>query len=546
MNAATPSLSVLIATHNRRERLLRCLAALEAQDDDLNGFEVVVADDGSTDGTVEALEGLETPLRLAILKLEKGGKSAALNTALERAAGPVCLFIDDDIIGSPALVREHRTAYENDHRTVGIGPLEQKISADADPYAKAHAARWNRRYEEMAESAVDWADCYGGNMSAPRDALLAIGGLSRSLTAVEDLELGFRLAEQGCVPRYLPGAMALHDDEKPGPRILQAEEAFGTFCASFVESYPQATARLLSWFNEPSSREVLLRSALLRLRVPPESLVRVSSLVPPRWRDVWFGFVARYTFWRGVRKGMSKARWRRLLRGVPVLMYHAFSDDGERERFVISRRRFSRQLSLLRLLGYRAVTLDQLAHALRDNEELPRRAVVITIDDGYRDVYEVAFPVLRRHRMAATVFLVSERIGRRNDWGDEGAVAGRPLMNVEEIAEMRRAGIGFGAHTRSHRSLSAADDTELFGQVSGSRKDLQELLDDPIDTFSLPYGDFDERTAPASEQAGFMAACTIQARPVQPGDDPLLIPRIEISGTETLLSFFGKLRVGTK
>jgi glycosyltransferase involved in cell wall biosynthesis len=546
MNAGTPSLSVLIATHNRRERILRCLAALEAQEDAPDSFEVIVADDGSSDGTAEALEALETPLRLVVLKLEKGGKSAAVNAALERATGPVCLFIDDDIIGSPALVGEHRRAYEADNRTVGIGPLEQKISAAADPYAKAHAARWNRRYEEMTGKAVDWADCYGGNLSAPRDALLAIGGLSRSLTAVEDLELGFRLAEHGCVPRYLPGAMALHDDEKPGPKILGAEEVFGTFCASFVETYPQATARLLSWFNGPTSREVLLRSALLRMKVPAESLVKAGSLIPPRWRDVWFGFVARYTFWKGVRAGMSKARWRRLLRGVPVLMYHAFSDDGERERFVVPRRKFARQLALLRLLGYRAITLDQLADALREEAELPRRAVVITIDDGYRDVYEVAFPVLRRNRMAATVFLVSERIGGRNDWGDEGAVAGRPLMKVEEIEEMRRAGIGFGAHTRSHRSLSAADDTELVGQVSGSREDLQQLLDDPISTFTFPYGDFDERTAPASEQAGYLAACTIEARPAQPGDHPLLIPRIEISGTETLLGFFGKLRVGTR
>jgi glycosyltransferase involved in cell wall biosynthesis len=544
--SAAPRVSVLIATHNRCERLISCLAALEAQDEDLGTFEVIVADDGSSDGTGERLERLETRLRLVVLRLEKGGKPAALNEALARAAGDVCLFIDDDIISSPALVREHRMAYEDDHRTVGIGPLKQKVGPRTDPYAKAHAVRWNLRYEEMSERPVDWADCYGGNMSVPRDALRAIGGFARDLVAVEDLELGFRLRAEGCIPRFLPRAEALHDDEKPGLKILQAEEGFGTFCAGFVKSHPEATARLLSWFNEPTSREVILRSALLRLMVPPESLVRVGSAVPARWRDVWFGFVSRYTFWRGVRRGMSKARWRRLIRGVPVLMYHAFSDSGERDRFIVSRRRFSRQLTLLRLLGYKPIAFDQLGRALRDDEELPRRAVVITIDDGYRDVHEIAFPVLRRHRMPATVFLVSQRIGGRNDWGDPGVVSGRPLMSVEEIEEMRRAGVAFGAHTRSHRSLVAADDAELTEQVSGSREDLQALLDDPIDTFAFPYGEFDERTAPASEFAGFLAACSNRARPAQPGDDPLLIPRIEISGSDSLLRFFGKLRVGTR
>ena len=546
MSSAEPGVSVLIATHNRRERLLRCLAALEAQDDDLSGFEVIVADDGSSDGTAETLKALETPLRLVTLSLDKGGKAAAVNAALARAAGRVCLFLDDDIIASPALVREHRAAYESDPRTIGIGPLEQKISPDADAYAKAHAARWNHRYEELSERDADWADCYGGNLSAPCDALRAVGGLSDTLAAVEDLELGFRLRDHGCVPRYLPGAKALHDDEKPGPKILAAEEGFGTFCASFIESRPESTARLLGWFNEPTSREVILRSVLLRLGATPGSLVKAGSLMPAGWRDVWFGFVARYTFWRGVRRGMSKARWRRIVRGVPVLMYHAFTDSGERDRFILSRRRFSRQLTLLRLLGYRPITFAQLGRALRDNEELPRRAVVITIDDGYRDVYEIAFPVLRRHRMAATVFLVSRRIGGRNDWGDEGAVAGRPLMAAEEIEEMRRAGIDFGAHTRSHRSLSAADDAELVEQVNGSREDLEELLDDPVDTLAFPYGDFDGRTAPASELAGYLAACTNRARPAQPGDHPLLIPRLEISGSESLLRFFGKLRLGTR
>ncbi len=541
-----PKLSVLIATYNRAERLPRCLAALEAQDEDLDAFEVIVAVDGSTDDTVERLEALETRLRLVVLPLANRGKSAALNDALERAAGDVCLFIDDDIIASPALIREHRQAYEEDERTVGIGPLEQKVGSNTDAYALARARQWNQRYEEMTDEPVDWADCYGGNMSAPRAALLAVGGLARDLAAVEDLELGFRLRAEGCVPRFLPRAAALHDDEKPGPRILAAEEEFGTFCAAFVETHLEATARLLSWFNEPTSREVLLRSTLLRLRVPAELLVKAGAAVPARFRDTWFGFVARYTFWRGVRRGMSKARWRRLIRGVPVLMYHAFSDNGERDRFILSRRRFSQQLTLLRLLGYKPISFDRLGHALRDGEELPRRAVVITIDDGYRDVHDVAFPVLRRHRVPATVFLVSQRIGGSNDWGDEGAVSGRPLMTQAEIEEMRRAGIAFGAHTRAHRSLTAADDAELTEQVGGSREDLQALLDDPIDTFAFPYGEYDERTAPACAVAGYLAACSNKARPAQPGDDPLLIPRLEISGTESLLRFFGKLRLGTR
>src|SRR3954467_12726108 len=94
----------------------------------------------------------------------------------------------------------------------------------SDPYAAAAASRWNRRYEELAGGAVAWTDCYGANFSAPHRDLVEIGGFDAGLAAVEDLEIGFRLARAGCAPVYLPDAEALHDDEKAGGRIL-ADEA---------------------------------------------------------------------------------------------------------------------------------------------------------------------------------------------------------------------------------------------------------------------------------------------------------------------------------
>ena len=83
--AAAPEIAVLIATHNRRERLRRCLDALAAQTLDPERFEVVVADDGSSDGTVASLAELATPFRLRALALPKGGKSVAVNAALATA-----------------------------------------------------------------------------------------------------------------------------------------------------------------------------------------------------------------------------------------------------------------------------------------------------------------------------------------------------------------------------------------------------------------------------------------------------------------------------
>ena len=98
-------LSVLIATRNRRDLLRRCLDSLAEQTADPARFEVIVADDGSGDGSAAMTEELETPFRLRLLRLGGGGQAAAQNAALELAEGAACLFLDDDVVASPELAR---------------------------------------------------------------------------------------------------------------------------------------------------------------------------------------------------------------------------------------------------------------------------------------------------------------------------------------------------------------------------------------------------------------------------------------------------------
>lgn len=100
--APPPRLSIIIPTHNRRDLLRRCLEYLGHQELDPAEFEVIVADDGSSDGTAEMVEGLKTAYGLSVLRLEKCGKPAARNAGIKRARGEVCLFLDDDVIASPS------------------------------------------------------------------------------------------------------------------------------------------------------------------------------------------------------------------------------------------------------------------------------------------------------------------------------------------------------------------------------------------------------------------------------------------------------------
>ena len=543
MSESEVQLSVVIATHDRRRKLRRCLDSLASQSQDPSTFEVVIADDGSGDGTAAMVAELRMPYALRVLGLEKGGKSAALNAAIATDLAPVCLFLDDDVVASAQLVSAHLAAHREDPRVLGIGPLTQPPARSRDWLPHAHAAAWNRRYEELEGRELDWPECYGGNFSAPLDSLREIGGFATEIPAIEDIELGYRLVAAGCRPRYLPDARGVHEDEKPRGRLLAEVERYGRFCAEFSERRPDARPKLLGWFLEPTPRDVTLRRILLALRVPPGLLASLGTAIPGAGRkQVWFGFLSRYVFWRGAHSGMSRERWRQTTRGVPVLMYHAFGEEDD--RYVISGRSFERQLRLLKRLRYRVLGFEELAGMLRAGEPPPPRSVVVTIDDGYADNLEIAKPLLARYRTPATVFLVSRRLGGVNDWTKRGADAHRPLLRTDQVQDLAGDGIAIGAHTRTHPVLPELDASGLSTEIEGSRRDLEALLGEPVKAFAYPYGKFDRAAVAAADAAGFDAACTVESRPARLGDDPLEIPRLEIRGSETTRGFLRKLWFG--
>jgi peptidoglycan/xylan/chitin deacetylase (PgdA/CDA1 family)/GT2 family glycosyltransferase len=540
-----PQLSVVVATHNRRELLVRLLESLGAQEAAAESFEAIVADDGSSDGTGEAVERLESGFALRYLRLEKAGQAAAQNAAVEAAAAPVVLFLDDDTIAGPRLVAEHLAAHRRNPRLLGVGHLEQRPRRGRDWYAQMFARTWNRHYDELGERSLDWTACFGANLSVPREAFREAGGFATDLPVGEDMELAYRLERSGCEPRFLPAAKAVHDDQKGWRKLLADSRRQGAGQVALAERHPEMTAKLYGWFGATSRREVAMRRLLLALRVPAKALAPLGRLFPGEGRkEIWFHFVSRFAFWRAARQGLGPKRWERMTRGVPVLMYHAFGERGEGDRYVISRRALSRQLRLLSLLGYRGVEFAELACCLREGRLPPRRAVAVTIDDGYLDNLEVAEPVLRRHGFSATVFLVSGKLGGGNDWTAEGALAGRPLLSVSQARQLREHGIAIGAHTRTHPALPEEGDDAVREQVEGSRQDLEQALGGEISTFAYPFGRFDERAVAAVAAAGFAGACTVEPRLVSLLDDPLRVPRIEVRAGESLPRFLLNVWLG--
>ena len=163
---------------------------------------------------------------------------------------------------------------------------------------------------------------------------------------------------------------------------------------------------------------------------------------------------------------------------------------------------------------------------LRHNSPLPDRTVVITFDDGFRGVYDNAFPVLQRFGMTATVFLAvgesprvasSQRLPSFNE---------RSLMSWEEIRTMRDAGINFGAHTLTHPDLTRLSPDRMEAEVRGSREIIETSLGIRPDSFAYPYGRYNTRVRDIVRKY-YQCACSDTLGMATSASDMFAVERID-------------------
>jgi peptidoglycan/xylan/chitin deacetylase (PgdA/CDA1 family) len=171
-------------------------------------------------------------------------------------------------------------------------------------------------------------------------------------------------------------------------------------------------------------------------------------------------------------------------------MYHSISDAAGPTS--IPAPVFARQIETLREAGYVTAPLASLAAWQRGALDVPRRAVMITFDDGFLDFADVAFPILRAHGFTATVFLPTGRLGEHEDWAGAQAPP-RRLMSWSAVRDLAREGIGFGGHSVTHADLTTLAPERLRDEIKGSQDEIAQHLGGPVDTFAPPYGRLNER-----------------------------------------------------
>src|ERR1051325_3529343 len=228
--------------------------------------------------------------------------------------------------------------------------------------------------------------------------------------------------------------------------------------------------------------------------------------------------------------------------GATILCYHIVESPQD-PRMEVSREAFRQQMRYLAMTGYTVIPLrDLYEYTTGKRASLPKNAVVITIDDGWRSTYTEVLPEMKRRGFPFTVFIYPKIIGQTPY-----------AMTWKQIKEMADAGVDVQSHTYSHAFLSRrrhadVSDAEyaawLERELTESRRILEKETGKSIEFLAYPYGDYDRRVREAVAKSGYEAALTCEYGRVRRGSDPMRMKRVAIEKSMDFAMFRHLLGAG--
>ena len=213
---------------------------------------------------------------------------------------------------------------------------------------------------------------------------------------------------------------------------------------------------------------------------------------------------------------------------IMVLNYHKV-DDMDISLSVLPGD-FAAQMKYLAEHDYHTITIDEFYAGLVGEGELPDNPVLITFDDGYEDNYTKAYPILKRYGFKATIFVISDFVGRKN------------YMTWSELQEMAANGMSIESHTATHESLTDLTDEQLKKELVESKQRIETELNTKVNFLAYPTGAYNLHIAGLVKEAGYKAAFTVKYGNVDGASNLYAVERVPIFHTEnTMKSFVERL-----
>ena len=229
---------------------------------------------------------------------------------------------------------------------------------------------------------------------------------------------------------------------------------------------------------------------------------------------------------------------------IRILTYHSINDHRIHEMNV-KVRDFEAQMEYLSK-NYQIIPLDRIVELLKHGKENLAKKIAITFDDGYMDNYLNAWPILKKYRMPATIFIPYDLIGSDklydHDLGDDPYY--NQLLCWEDVSEMSNDGISVGSHTLTHSRLSQVPVEKAQREIAESKQKIESKIKKKVSSFAYPYGarsDYSRRIVNNVIEAGYECACTDVYGYNTLTADLFQLKRIWIDASDSLFVFKNKI-----
>jgi peptidoglycan/xylan/chitin deacetylase (PgdA/CDA1 family) len=191
---------------------------------------------------------------------------------------------------------------------------------------------------------------------------------------------------------------------------------------------------------------------------------------------------------------------------IPILTYHRFAENCS-SPLCMPKKTFERQMQYLKENGYHVIIAEDLGAFLEYRRGLPQKSVLITMDDGYRSVYDIAYPILNKYGFKATLFIYTSFVG-----------VSKMAITWDQLKEMQANGFTIGSHTLYHSDLTNPKEGEseqehiarIKEELNGSKKIIDQKLDQNTYFLAYPFGYYDQRSIQMAKAAGYKLAMSVK------------------------------------
>ena len=219
---------------------------------------------------------------------------------------------------------------------------------------------------------------------------------------------------------------------------------------------------------------------------------------------------------------------------IPVLSYHSISND--RSIVSLSTNNFEKQISFLKKLGYTAINFDEI-------DQNKNNQIIITFDDGYKDILINALPILSKYNFKATCFFVTNLIGKNNNWDIKNEkFENKKLMSPDEIKKWYLSGMGVQSHSHNHKDLTKLSTKEIINELEYSKKYIQNEFNIVSNVFCYPFGKVNKDVYELTRKFYKHAVTTNRCRYNTNKHNSFLIPRIDMGKKISHIKLYLKLK----